>query len=844
MKKLFNCSPLLGVTVSLAIVAPAAEAQFCPACTQSTPVQAGDTPFVGSPTGCRIEPEQGGCPIASNNTKFFRFVPSQSGAYRISTCDGAWAGGITVLSLWADCEQSSFMACAVFGCPSNGIGGSLIGDVELDAGLTYFIGVGAFGAPDLFVEGGVLSIDLIDAKGSGCSSATPAFVGVNLFDNTDRNEIVNLAGYCDPAPQGGDFDDRLYNVQYFTFVPPSSGVYTISTCGQGEQTWERLAVLLGCLPSDGVAACSNANCSSSDDYTGSTIVGVEMIAGVEYKILVGGVTAGQAGPGAFTIAPFVPCPSPKPTVFEVEACGEDLNSACPGSPKAAQQIELGDSVRGTFWASDAMRDADWYVFQINEGTEVTLELNSRIPSFATFYYFDCTTSLFVDQTSGVCPGLTDGECLPAGTYLIVVTPYDLWGFPCGDAAGNEYTLTVTGRPCDASAPPNDLCPDALTVTEGSTPFDNYFAATDINFATCNLIGRDVWFRFTATRTGDYKISTCNGPVPFNSGMDIWTDCPDFGGQLLKCNRDANDPACGDSTLSGIVLPMVAGQTVLVRVGSEWLFDYLPPGESEFVVAFIGTETVCGDPDAGDCCIARKTPFCSDMACCNSVCIFDSYCCAERWDEACVGSAALWCFDSCGAPPANDDCSEPSAAVVGANPFRNRQTEGLTQTPCGPIHYDVWYEYTATTDQPVSISLCDADGGWALVTGGDSGDLDTVIAVLDVCGGTVLACNDNACGVRSRVAFTPTCGATYLIVVGSRSDIDGVYSQGIGQFTITQAGSCGPACPADLNGDGAVGAQDLATLLGAWGLPAGDLNGDGTTSAQDLAALLTAWGPCP
>jgi hypothetical protein len=51
------------------------------------------------------------------------------------------------------------------------------------------------------------------------------------------------------------------------------------------------------------------------------------------------------------------------------------------------------------------------------------------------------------------------------------------------------------------------------------------------------------------------------------------------------------------------------------------------------------------------------------------------------------------------------------------------------------------------------------------------------------------------------------------------------------------------CPADLDGDGAVGPGDLTSLLGAWGGAAGDLDGDGTTGPSDLAALLGAWGSC-
>jgi hypothetical protein len=49
-------------------------------------------------------------------------------------------------------------------------------------------------------------------------------------------------------------------------------------------------------------------------------------------------------------------------------------------------------------------------------------------------------------------------------------------------------------------------------------------------------------------------------------------------------------------------------------------------------------------------------------------------------------------------------------------------------------------------------------------------------------------------------------------------------------------------PADLNGDGAVGGDDLAALLGNWGgSGTGDINGDGVVGGDDLAILLSNWG---
>jgi Tol biopolymer transport system component len=52
-------------------------------------------------------------------------------------------------------------------------------------------------------------------------------------------------------------------------------------------------------------------------------------------------------------------------------------------------------------------------------------------------------------------------------------------------------------------------------------------------------------------------------------------------------------------------------------------------------------------------------------------------------------------------------------------------------------------------------------------------------------------------------------------------------------------------PEDLNGDGLVGPDDLAVLLGAWGtVGPGDLNGNGSVEAGDLAILLGAWAADP
>ena len=55
------------------------------------------------------------------------------------------------------------------------------------------------------------------------------------------------------------------------------------------------------------------------------------------------------------------------------------------------------------------------------------------------------------------------------------------------------------------------------------------------------------------------------------------------------------------------------------------------------------------------------------------------------------------------------------------------------------------------------------------------------------------------------------------------------------------------CLGDLTGDSSVAAEDLAILLGSWGLCAlcaADLDGNGMVGPFDLALLLGHWGLCP
>jgi hypothetical protein len=97
--------------------------------------------------------------------------------------------------------------------------------------------------------------------------------------------------------------------------------------------------------------------------------------------------------------------------------------------------------------------------------------------------------------------------------------------------------------------------------------------------------------------------------------------------------------------------------------------------------------------------------------------------------------------------------------------------------------------------------------------------------------------------RARVADLDGDGRDSLYLDGVLRARPGSVGSGIGIID-----SCGAACPADIDLDGAVGVSDLAALLGAWGVCGGgnclaDLDASGGVDARDIGVLLDAWGAC-
>ena len=191
------------------------------------------------------------------------------------------------------------------------------------------------------------------------------------------------------------------------------------------------------------------------------------------------------------------------------------------------------------------------------------------------------------------------------------------------------------------------------------------------------------------------------------------------------------------------------------------------------------------------------------------------------------------------PPQNDSCL--TASVIGPAqevPFDNTLADDAEPTAPGGgcagalFVNDVWFEYVPVRGGLSTISLCGATA------------FDTRLELWSGCpgsGGTVLACDDDACGAQSRITAVLACDSSYLIRVGSFSE----GSRGPGTLLVTDGPIlCSKPCRADLDDDGEVNGADLGRLLLAWGgRGQADLDGDGTVSGSDLGILINSWGPC-
>ena len=134
------------------------------------------------------------------------------------------------------------------------------------------------------------------------------------------------------------------------------------------------------------------------------------------------------------------------------------------------------------------------------------------------------------------------------------------------------------------------------------------------------------------------------------------------------------------------------------------------------------------------------------------------------------------FDICVYHLAGDECTTAVTANDGANAFTTVGTPAasdVTSCATGDV-FDTWFTYTATCTGTLVISTC------------DDADFNTSLGVYDACGGTELACNDDAAGCSGSTSEVTLSAAVNDVLLIRVSGTGG--TTGSGNVSIT----CYPA----------------------------------------------------
>lgn len=551
------------------------------------------------------------------------------------------------------------------------------------------------------------------AFGFDSTSATldgPAHAACNVFN---ENQIDHDVWFCWTAP-----------------AQACSGAYSISTCGRTTVD-TRIAVYNGC-------ACPTndtnlLNCR--DDECGTqTRLFFDAVPGQQYLIRMGTFPGEAGGTGTFLIN----CELEAPCQETISHCQPQDQSDALNSSRTGQPAFLAaDGFTPT--QSGNVNSVCWwgaYLNRNNQDCEAVTTDSFRIRYFtsvnglpgtliATFSQAGGTltvdpaysTGLLVNNVApeyefhathanvpvvaGTCywieisndlTGCTwfwelglsgDGRAVQDGSDGNGLNGYSLADVLVGDLAFcTNLTIAQEGISCLPPPPSNDNCVNARVISgQGTFIVDTASATTDGPAHSACLssgqsqIGRDAWFKWTSSCSGDVVVRTCDSTT-VDSKVAVYngTTCPTAVTAPAACNDDL----CGQAGLqSMVVFPASLNQQFLIRAGS---FPESPGG-------VIGVAISCGAPNNAacgsgstnaNCCSGSltDTPGCGDEACCELVCACDPFCCETEWDTDCAGHGLggsgcgaadlCTCEPVCGSPDSGDCCTAHSPGQFGCN----------------------------------------------------------------------------------------------------------------------------------------------------------------------------------
>jgi hypothetical protein len=845
------------------------------------------------------------------NVGWLAFTPATTGVFEFSLCG---SNGDTKMAIGTECPAGNFISLAYNddNCPcSSGCGtaGNLSWSSrifasnsglplteQLQAGTTYYIAVGSYGATT-----GATSGDLVISEGvpppppsDPCENVQVASIGLNNLPGNATNPDL-------PVSCGTFGAVAASKASYLKFTAPASGTYQADTCAATTDTI--MAVLTACGDSLTEIACNDDTCGLASQ------VSFDAVAGQDYYIAVGMWSATAAPPTEYlvTLSESAPPSDPCKTVQEATL---GLNSLAGSATNPNLPVSCG--VEGATAASKASY------------------LKFTAPATATYQVDTCAaTTDTIIAVLGTCNDpFTEIACNDDTCGFASLVTFDA-------QAGQEYYIAVglwstTAAPpaeylvnIEEALPPIDPCVDVVVATVGTNSLPMNPAAPNFNITFAGVtVFKCMFMEFTPKETGVYTVSNC-ADASFDSWVLTATACNDadsvLGGGRGQC-LDAPGP--GITTFNGD-----AGVTYYIGVGGYSLASEFPEVSTVEISAQICTPGFdpCADPQtvsngANTVAIDCGAPN-LDLSCCwapdfgfpeISKANFVRYvapssgqvtvaACGQCVDSrlavltSCTSFADASNFVAADDDGCGDDCFSSSLtfdAVAGTTYFiavggyiDGGFEEQLPAEmsidifspvdPCSPesvgtavIGNNVVIPSGAFPSFDVTGSPCTfpfapqaiaqaqffkfvpgATGLHLFEQCGDTGTtVDARMALMTSCGDafSILICDDDGCTdgaapFTSRFEIELNAGETYYLCVGGYS------AAASGPFNVVISGPEPGGCIPDLNDDGFVNGEDLGVLLGNWGACAGcagDFTGDGFVNGEDLGIMLGGWGACP
>jgi hypothetical protein len=285
-----------------------------------------------------------------------------------------------------------------------------------------------------------------------------------------------------------------------------------------------------------------------------------------------------------------------------------------------------------------------------------------IPGLAAGTYYVAITGAPAVPRGWVAAGsggysLVDLFAFPAdgvGTQFPLVAGAALaeWTTPVGTAAGS-YSMTVGGVTPKVAA----ICSDAGRALVGVTAFDLAGGSTSPETLPSGCepgiagMTRTIWLRHTAACDGALTVGVQpTSPTQNPLAIVAWLGCCE---QRIPVGCDAAGAPAGQAS---IVVPVRAGDDVLLAIGVRMTSSTLPASVTGDLFIECTPTFACGDERAGSCFSPHDTPFCNAGDCCSAVCAVDPNCCAVMWDGTCVDGAMGVCIESTPNPDINGDGS--------------------------------------------------------------------------------------------------------------------------------------------------------------------------------------------